>query len=91
MCTFKFDGSFPPHLFHCELPPGEKTSLIGTTDKAPDNQSNTTVQHELDHPMTNTRGSNMEGGDAVQSVHDTASPLMVFPGGELSSKFLRFS
>jgi len=30
----------------------------------------------------------MEGGDAVQSVHDTASPLMVFPGGELSSKLL---
>jgi len=60
-------------------------SLIGTRDKAPDNTSNEMVQHELDHPITNTGGSNTEGGDAVQSEYDTAGPLMVFPGGELSS------
>jgi hypothetical protein len=70
---------------HLELPPREKTSLIGTRDNMFDNPSNATVQHELDHPITNTRGSNMEGVDAVQLEHDTAGPLMVFPGGEPSS------
>ena len=48
----------PSQSDHCELLPREKMSLIGTRDNAPDNLSNATVQHELDHPMTNTGGSN---------------------------------
>jgi hypothetical protein len=30
----------------------------------------------------------MEGVDAVQSEHDMAGPLMVFPGGEPSSALM---
>ncbi|KIL55149.1 hypothetical protein M378DRAFT_18199 [Amanita muscaria Koide BX008] len=72
-------------LDHGEPPQGEKASPVGTTDKAPDDLSNTAIQRELKHPMTNTTGSNAEDGDGVQSEHDMAGPPLGFLGGEPSS------